>query len=137
MFMRLAIHSPNFHEECTTFNIILSMAVTKVCNYCDTPGFTNCGPGNACVTLNGQVHHFMKTASSNNTHICGLSYFIFDISASHALSPESRNVNKQTLNDIAEGLKRKNPYCMELRQLGLGVFYKVFYQPASTLFQGW
>jgi hypothetical protein len=25
VFMRLAIHSPNFYEECTTFNNILSM----------------------------------------------------------------------------------------------------------------
>jgi hypothetical protein len=60
VFMRLAIHLPNFHEECTTLNNILSMAATRVCNYCDTPEFTNCGPGNACVMLNGQVHYFMK-----------------------------------------------------------------------------
>jgi hypothetical protein len=73
------------------------------------------GPGNACVTLNGRVNHFMKIASSNNTHNCGLTYFIFNNLASHALSLESRNVNKQTLNDIAEGLKCENPYCMELR----------------------
>ncbi len=32
VFMRLSIHYPNFHEECTTFNNILSMAATKVCN---------------------------------------------------------------------------------------------------------
>ena len=113
MFMRLAIHSPNFHKEFTTFNNILSMAVTKVFNYCNIPGFTNRGPGNACVMLNGQVHHFMKAASSNNTHNCRLSCFIFDISASHALSLESRNDNEQSLNDIAEGLKHENPYCME------------------------
>ncbi len=47
--------------------------------------------------------------------------YIFDNSASHALSPESSNVNKVTLNDIAEGLKCENPYCMELHQLGLSV----------------
>jgi hypothetical protein len=58
VFMRLAIHLPNSQEECTTFNNILSKAVTKVCNYCNTPGFTNCRPGNACVMLNGQVHYF-------------------------------------------------------------------------------
>jgi hypothetical protein len=121
VFMRLAIHSPNFHEECTTFNNILLMAVTKVCNYCDTPGFSNRGPGNACVMLNGRVHHFMKTAYSNNTHNCRLSYIIFDNSASHALSSESRNINEQTLNDIADGLKHRNPYCMELPKLGLSV----------------
>jgi hypothetical protein len=121
VFMRLAIHSPNFHEECTTFNNILLMAVTKVCNYCDTPEFTNCGLGNVCVTLKGRFHHFTKTAYRNNTHNCGLSYFIFDKSVSHALSPESRNVNEQTFNDIADGLKHENLYCMALRQLGLSV----------------
>jgi hypothetical protein len=62
----------------------------------------------------------MKTASSINTHIFGLSY-LFDIPASHTLSPESRNVNRQTLNDITKGLKRENPHCMELHQLGLSV----------------
>jgi hypothetical protein len=51
--LRLAICSPNFHEECTTFNNVLSMAATKVCNYCNTPGLTNHGPGNVCVMLNG------------------------------------------------------------------------------------
>jgi hypothetical protein len=121
VFMRLAIYSPNFHEECTTLNNILSMAATKVCNYCNTPGFTYRGPDNVCVLLNGRVHHVIKTASSNNTHNYSLSYFIFDNSASHALSPESQNFNEQTLNDLAEGLERKNPYCMELRQLGLSV----------------
>jgi hypothetical protein len=39
----------------------------------------------------------------------------------HALSPESRNVNEQPLNDIADGLKRENPYCMKLNELGLSV----------------
>ncbi len=53
VFMRLPIHSPNFHEECTTFNNILPLAATKVCNYCNTPEFSYHGPGNACVMLNG------------------------------------------------------------------------------------
>ncbi len=30
-------------------------------------------------------------------------------------------MNKETLNDIADGLNRENPYCMELCQLGLRV----------------
>ncbi len=121
VFMRLVIHSPNIYEVCTTFNSVQSVAARKVCKYCDTPGFTNCGPGNACVMLNGWIDHFMKTAFSNNTHNCGLSSFIFDNSVSHALSTESRNIIKQSLNDIADGLKHENPYCMKLRQLGLSV----------------
>jgi hypothetical protein len=51
--MRKAIHSPDFFQECTTYNNSLSMAATKVCNYCNTTVFTNWGPGSACVMLNG------------------------------------------------------------------------------------
>jgi hypothetical protein len=60
------------------------MAATKVCNYCVDPGFTNRGPGIHCVTLSGQVHHFFTRVSSSNLQSCGLSYFVFDSSASHA-----------------------------------------------------
>ncbi len=86
VFMRKAIYlTPDFSQKCTTYNKLLLMAATNVCNYYDTPGFTNWGPGNASVMLNGLIHHFMRIASSNNTQSCGLSYFIFDNSASHVL----------------------------------------------------
>jgi hypothetical protein len=71
------------------------MAATKVCNYCDNPGFTNQGPGVDCVTLSGQVHHFFTMISSSNPQSCGLSYFVFDRSASRACLSESENVNKK------------------------------------------
>ncbi len=51
IFTRKAIYSPEFSQECTTFNNLLSMAATNVCNHCDTLGFTNRGPGNTSVTL--------------------------------------------------------------------------------------
>ncbi len=53
------------------------MAATKVCNYCDNPGFTNQGPGIHCVMLSGQAHHFFTRGSSSNPQSCGLSYLIF------------------------------------------------------------
>jgi hypothetical protein len=84
------------------------MADTKVCNYCDTPGFANRDPGNASVTLNGRVHNFMRTASSNNTQNCGLSYFIFDKKASRACSSECENVDRDLFKIIVDGLKQEN-----------------------------
>jgi hypothetical protein len=57
IFMRKATYSPEFSQECTTYYNLLLMAATKVCNYCETPGFTNQGLGNASVTLNGGFLH--------------------------------------------------------------------------------
>ncbi len=98
------------------------MAATKVYNYCDTPGFTKRGPGNVSVMLNGQVHHLMRIASSNNTHSCGLSYFIFDKKASRAYSPESENVNGYMLKIIVDEHKWENWCCISLCHLGLSVW---------------
>jgi hypothetical protein len=97
------------------------MSATKVCNYCDNPGFTNRGPGIHCVTQSVQVHHFFTRVSSSNFQSCGLSYFVFDIYASCACSSESGNVNKKVLNDIANRLKSKNPHCNDLHHLGISV----------------
>jgi hypothetical protein len=84
------------------------MAATKVCNYCETPGFTNRDPGIVSVMLNGQVHHFMRIASSSNMQSCALSYFIFDETASRASSPESAHVDEDLLKIILDGLKQEN-----------------------------
>jgi hypothetical protein len=40
LFMRIVTPSCKFCQACTKFNNLLAMAATKVCNYCDTPGFT-------------------------------------------------------------------------------------------------
>jgi len=50
--------STTFPQDSSTYNNILAMAATKVCNYSSTPGWTSRRPGSAAVTLNGRVHHF-------------------------------------------------------------------------------
>jgi hypothetical protein len=96
------------------------MAATKVCNYCDNPGFTNQGPGIQCVMLSGQVHHFFTRVSSSNLQSCVLRYFVFDCSASCSCLSKSGNIEK-VLNDIANGLKSENPYCNNLHHRGISV----------------
>ncbi len=108
LFMRMVTRTNKFCQDCTKYNNLLAMAATKVCNYCDDPGFTNQGPGIHYVMLSGQVHHFFTRASSSNLQSCGLSYFVFDSSASCACLSESGNVDKKVLNDIADGLKSEN-----------------------------
>jgi hypothetical protein len=73
------------------------------------------------VILSGQVHHFFTRVSSSNPQSCGLSYFIFDSSASRESLSEYGNVDKKVLNDIANGLKSENPYCNNLHHLGIRV----------------
>ena len=49
-FMQQAVSSgAEFSANSSTYNNLLAMGATKVCNYESTPGFTNRGPGNACV----------------------------------------------------------------------------------------
>jgi hypothetical protein len=99
LFMRIVTMRGNFCQDCTKYNNLFLMAATKVCNYCDNSGFTNQGPDHHCVTLSGQVHHFFTRVSSSNPQSCGLSYFVFDSSASRECLSKSRNVNKELLND--------------------------------------
>jgi hypothetical protein len=47
--------------------------------------------------------------------------FVFDSLASRACLSESGNVDEELLNDIGNGLKNENPYCMDLQQLGIRV----------------
>jgi len=67
--------SSTFPQDSSTYNNILAMAATKVCNYSTNPGWTSRGPGSAAVTLNGRVHYFFPDADSSDPS-CGLSYFI-------------------------------------------------------------
>jgi hypothetical protein len=79
--MRQAIKTPDFSLNSSTYNNLLAMGDTKVCNYNETPGWTQRGPGSACITLNGCIHHYMKNANSTDPS-CGLTCFIFhDISS--------------------------------------------------------
>ncbi len=71
--------------------------------------------------LSGQVHHFFTRVSSSNPQSCGLSYFVFNSLASCACLSKSGNVDEELLNDIGNGLKNENPYCKDLKQLGIHV----------------
>jgi hypothetical protein len=56
-FMQQVVSSgPEFSTNSSTYNNLLAMGATKVCNYESTPGFSSRGPGHACVFLNGKVH---------------------------------------------------------------------------------
>jgi hypothetical protein len=60
----------------------------------------------------------MRIASSTSQN-CGISYFIFDDIASLAGSADAQNVDPLILSDICKGLKNENPYCTDLRFLGV------------------
>lgn len=83
----------NFPNDCTIHNNLLAMAATKVCNYSETPGWMQRGPGRASVTLNGRVHHFFPTANSSDPS-CGLLFFIFDDNTAQAASAATLNVDR-------------------------------------------
>ncbi len=36
VFIRRVIYCDKFSKNCTTYNNLLAIAVTKVCNYCET-----------------------------------------------------------------------------------------------------
>ena len=117
-FMQQVVSSgPEFSTNSSTYNNLLAMGATKVCNYESTPGFSFRGPGHACVFLNGRVHHFIRAATSTDLSM-GITYFIFDQVASLATSANARNVNAVILEEIALGLRTVNPYCQQLRMLG-------------------
>jgi hypothetical protein len=78
LFVRKVISSGNkLSQKSSTYNNLVAMAATVVCNYNETAGFTRRGPGPQSVFMNGHVHHYMIFASSTSQN-CGISYFIFD-----------------------------------------------------------
>jgi hypothetical protein len=77
-FLRLLICSySGFSKKSSTYNNLVAMAATAVCNYTNTQGFTRRGHGPRSVFMNGRVHHYMRIASTTSQN-CGISYFIFD-----------------------------------------------------------
>jgi hypothetical protein len=91
-FVRNAISSSNqFSHRSSTYNNLVAMAATLVCNYSETAGFSRRGPGPQSVFMNGRVH-YMRLASSTSQN-CGMSYFIFDDIASLAGSADAQNVD--------------------------------------------
>jgi hypothetical protein len=49
-FLKRVLSDCSFRQDCTKYNNFFAMAATKVCNYCDDPGYTNRGPGIHSVT---------------------------------------------------------------------------------------
>ena len=118
-FLRLILSSNcGFSQKSSTYNNLVAMAATTVCNYSNSSGFMQRGHGLQSVFMNNPVHHYIKTASTTSQN-CGLSYFIFDDIASLAGSAERQNVDPNILSNICEGLKSENSYCRHLRFLGV------------------
>ncbi len=119
IFLRLHIFSCcSFSQKSSTYNNLVAMAATVVCNYNNTNGYTQRGHEPQSVFMKGCVHHYMRIASSA-TQNCSISYFIFDDIASLVGSAERQNVDPTILSDICQGLKNENTYCRDLRFLGV------------------
>ncbi len=118
-FLRQVItSSPDFSKKSSTYNNLVAMTATVVCNYNQTHGFSGHGQGPQFVFVNGCVHHYMRIASSTSQNCC-ISYFIFDDIASLAGSADTQNVDPVILSNICKGLRNENPYCVDLRFLGV------------------
>jgi hypothetical protein len=77
-FLRKVITlSQEFLKKSSTYNNLVAMAATVVCNYNQTHGFSQRGQGPQSVFMNSHVHHYMRIASSTLQN-CGISYYIFD-----------------------------------------------------------
>ncbi len=88
-FLRQVITSSlEFLMKSSTYNNLVAMAATVVCNYNQTHGFSWRVQGPQSVFMNGCVHHYMRIASST-LQICGISFFIFDDIASLAGSVDT------------------------------------------------
>ncbi len=64
-FLRLLISSYcGFSQKSSTYNNLVAMAATAVCNYNNTIGFTQRRHGSQSVFMNSRVHHYMRIAST-------------------------------------------------------------------------
>ena len=133
-FVRKAISSSNqFSQRSSTYNNLVAMAATVVCNYSETAGFSWHGPGPQSVFMNGCVHHYMRLASSTSQN-CGMSYFIFDDIASLAGSADAQMLTQRYWKKFAKVSRMK----IHIAQISvLLVLRQEHVQKASPLFPGW
>jgi hypothetical protein len=110
---RLSPRVWKFLKKSSTYNNLVAMAATMVCNYNQTHGFSWCGQSPQSVFMNGCIHHYMRIASSTLQN-CRISYFIFDDIASLAGSADTQNLDPVILSNICKGLRNENPYCIDL-----------------------
>jgi len=133
VFVRKVISNSNtFSQKSSTYNNLVAMAATVVCNYNETTGFSRRGPGPQSVFMNGRVHHYMRIASSTSQN-CGISYFIFDDIASLAGSADAQNVDPDILNEAKVSR-------MKIHIAPISVFLVLrqeHVQKASPSFPGW
>ncbi len=59
------------------------------------------------------IHHYMKYANSIDQS-CGLAWFIFDDISSLPATASPYDVNPAVLQQIQDGLKKVNSYCVDL-----------------------
>ncbi len=116
-FRQVIASSLEFLKKFSTYNNLVAMAATVVCNYNQSHRFSRRGQGPQSIFMNGRVYHYMRIASS--TQNCGISYFIFDDIASLAGSADTQNVDPVILSNICKGLRNENPYCIDLHFLGV------------------
>ena len=75
-FLRQVITScSEFSKKSSTYNNLVAMAATVVCNYNETAGFSRHGPGPQSVFMNGRVHHYMRIASSTSQTVVFLTTY--------------------------------------------------------------
>ncbi len=116
-FLRQVITlSPEILKKSSTYNNLVAMAATVVCNYNQTHGFSWHGQGSQSVLMNGRVHHYMRIASSTSQN-CGIYYFIFDDIASLAGSADTQKIDPVILSNICKSFRSENPYCIDQRFL--------------------
>jgi hypothetical protein len=113
LLRQIITSNPEFLKKSSTYNNLVAMAATMVCNYNQTHGFPQRGQCPQSIFMNGCVHHYMRIAS-NTLQNCGISYFIFDDIASFAGSANTRNVDPVILSNICKGLRNENPYFIDL-----------------------
>ncbi len=97
LFMWQAVSSsPEFCHHSLTYNNLIAMGATKVCNYSERPGFKNRGPGPFSVHLQGKLHHFFNLANSTNNS-SRIGYFVFDNESALVASASSRNLDSRIM----------------------------------------
>ncbi len=119
LFMQQAISLiPDFCNHSSTYNNLVAIGATKVCNYSERPGFKSRGPGPFSVHFKGKLHHFFNLANSTNNS-SRIGYYVFDNESALAASASSCNLDSRIMDIIARGLQEIKPYSHQLRFLGL------------------
>ncbi len=94
---RAVSSSPEFCQQSSTYNNLVAIGVTKVCNHTERLGFKNRGPGPFSVHLQVRIHRFLNHANSTNNS-GGIGAFVFDNQSALAASASFCNLVPHTMN---------------------------------------